>query len=327
MSRSTTFSQAEVVCREMEIPEEADSALLDRFVRERDEAAFETLVLRHGPRVLGICRRWLGHGQDAEDAFQATFVVLVNRAGTIRDAESLDAWLCGVARRVAGRAKLRAGRRRSREGAGVDIHEVPATAESDLGDLRPLLQAEVDRLPEKYRRPIELCYWQGLTSEQAAHRLQCPTGTLKWRLSRAREILRSRLARLGLALVAFLMVRRPALATTSGSASYSGPSSRLAYRLPRASADRLPADLVRRTIELATLARDSPFTFANALTWADVYSSRARRRRLALFGSIVALLAASFVYVLIGFFSVPPKAEALPEPLPVIPTGPYHSCH
>src|SRR4051812_34174174 len=105
--QSTIEASRPLVEREADrsrLRDEADGALLRRFVSDRDEAAFEALVLRHGPGVLRVCRQWLGDGQDAEDAFQATFLILVNRAGAIRQAESLDSWLRGVARRVSGRA-------------------------------------------------------------------------------------------------------------------------------------------------------------------------------------------------------------------------------
>jgi RNA polymerase sigma factor (sigma-70 family) len=185
-----------------------DGTLLDRFISERDALAFETLLRRHGPRVLRVCRQSLREIQDAEDACQATFLVLIDRASAIRESDNVGGWLCGVARRVAARAKMQADRRRSRESA-VDFKVVSADDEPDSVDLRASLRAEVNRLPEKYRRPIELCYWEGLSSEQAALQLECPTGTLKWRLSRAREILRNRLGRIGLALLLLLMGRVP----------------------------------------------------------------------------------------------------------------------
>ena len=232
-----------------------DGVLLDRFLNRRDEAAFEAIVVRHGPRVLRVCRRWLGDGQEADDAFQATFLVLINRAGEFRRAADVGAWLSGVARRVAGRAKLRSDRRRFREGGAVDVSEVAARDGAAPDDLQPILRAEVKRLPEKYRRPIELCYWEGLSSEQAAERLSCPTGTLKWRLSRAREILRGRLARLGVALAALLMMRLPAADAAEpldadAAASNDGRPSGRSRHAP-------PVDLVGRTVRLAVLFMDT----------------------------------------------------------------------
>jgi len=225
----------------------SDADLVNHFLTGRDEA-FAALMRRHGPSVMRICRRWLGEGQEAEDACQATFLVLVNRADEMEQVENLGGWLCGVARRVAGRARMRANRRRAREGAAVDVRGIAGREHPADDDLSPTLRSEVDRLPEKYRRPIELCYWEGLSSEQAAERLQCPTGTLKWRLSRARVILRGRLSRLGMALVAFLMWRIP-----SATVRAANPTS-LAN-------DGLSAEFVRETIALAVLARDTPLSF------------------------------------------------------------------
>ena len=174
-----------------------DRVLLDRFLVARDEAAFEELARRHGPKVMRVCRRRLADHQEAEDACQATFLILATRASRIRRSESLGGWLCGVARRVAARAGRRADRRRAREGKLIDVGEVAGRGGPELDDSLPILRAEVDRLPERYRRPIELCYWEGLSNNQAAERLGCPTGTLKWRLGCARGMLMGRLARAG----------------------------------------------------------------------------------------------------------------------------------
>lgn len=220
---------------------ESDRALLDRFLNDRDEAAFAGLVARHGPKVLGVCRRRLGPGQDAEDAYQATFLLLATRGDAIRTSGDLGGWLCGVARRVAGRARMRADRRRRLEGNSIDLSRVADRREAaPAEDLRPAVRAEIERMPEKYRRPIELCYWDGLTSEQAAAQLRCPTGTLKWRLSRAREDLRGRLGRAGIALVALLL----------------WPIGRVreAYAVEAIAAP--PARLEDATVELASWGRD-----------------------------------------------------------------------
>lgn len=202
---------------DLEAAGEGDRALLDRFLNDRDEAAFERLVARHGPKVMGACRRRLGPGQDAEDAYQATFLLLATRGGSIHSTGDLGGWLCGVARRVAARARMKADRRRRLEGASVDLSRVADRRErGPADDLRPALRAEIERLPEKYRRPIELCYWDGLTSEQAATLLRCPAGTLKWRLAQARQDLRGRLGRAGISLAALLAwVARPRSATAS----------------------------------------------------------------------------------------------------------------
>jgi RNA polymerase sigma factor (sigma-70 family) len=179
--------------------EQADAALLARFVRQGDEAAFEALVHRHGPMVWSVCRRLLTRTEDAEDAFQAAFVVLLRRAGSIRDGSLLGNWLYGVAYRVAVRARARAALRAAREKQGM-LTEPAATATETTTDWRHLLHEEVFRLPEKYRLPIVLCYLNGQTNEEAAATLGWPVGTVKGRLSRARELLRDRLAKRGVCL-------------------------------------------------------------------------------------------------------------------------------
>ncbi len=186
-----------------------DRALLNRFLVEGDEAAFEELARRHGPLVMRVCRRRLADIQEAEDACQVTFLILATRAGQVRRSESLGGWLHGVARRVAARAGRRADRRRAREGNLLDAGKIAGRQGHEFDDSLSVLRAEVDRLPERYRRPIELCYWDGLSNDQAAERLGCPTGTLKWRLSRARVTLRGRLARVGVSPMAVPPVGDP----------------------------------------------------------------------------------------------------------------------
>jgi RNA polymerase sigma factor (sigma-70 family) len=180
--------------------EDTDAALLERFAARREEAAFEALVRRHGPMVLGLCRRLLADVQDAEDAFQATFLVLVRKAGSLRQGKLLAGWLYRVAHRIANRARVVSARRRGRERQGVEMAQArPGGAEGEA-DLGPLLHEEVNRLPEKYRVPVLLCYLQGRTNEQAARELAWPVGTVKGRLTRARALLRGRLVRRGVGL-------------------------------------------------------------------------------------------------------------------------------
>ncbi|MCI0683142.1 MAG: RNA polymerase sigma factor [Gemmataceae bacterium] len=182
-------------------PGVADSELLGRFLRYRDEAAFELLVWRHGPMVLDLCQRVLAHQHDAEDAFQATFLTLAVKAADIDQRQAVGSWLYKVAYRVALRAKARARRR------GALEQPLPAEPSYEPADelawreLRPVIDAEVDRLPEKYRAAFVLCCLQGKTNEEAAAELGCPKGTVLSRLARARERLRGRLslARLGVA--------------------------------------------------------------------------------------------------------------------------------
>src|SRR6266852_5131133 len=180
----------------------ADAHLLDRFVNGRDEAAFEVLVWRHGPMVLSVCRRVLRHEQDAEDAFQATFLTLVRKAHSIGKRQALASWLYKVAFRIALEAKTLAAKRKLRETKNPLAPETEATqAETAAsGDLRAVLDQEVHRLPDKYRTPLILCYFEGKTYEEVARELGCPKGTVSIRLMRARELLRPRLERRGLAL-------------------------------------------------------------------------------------------------------------------------------
>jgi RNA polymerase sigma factor (sigma-70 family) len=183
----------------------SDAQLLEQYALHRNESAFEALLHRHGPLVYGVCRRLLFDRQDAEDAFQATFFVLARKAGSITGRSLLSNWLYGVAFRVAARARKNSLRRRVIERHGVDLTAVASAGSSVDRELAPLLHEEVQRLPDKYRSPVVLCYFEGKTNEQAAGQLQCPVGTVKTRLKKAREMLRTRLARRGVALTAGLL--------------------------------------------------------------------------------------------------------------------------
>jgi len=187
----------------------SDEQLLDRFVNRDDEAAeaaFRTIVARHGPMVLGVCRHILIQHHDAEDAFQATFLVLARKAGSIRDRRVLARWLYEVAYRIAMRAKTNGVRQRTHERQGGEMAATVSGDNHGWSELKPVLHDEVNRLPEKYRVPVILCYLEGKTNEEAAELLKWPVGTVKGRLSRARDLLRSRLTRRGLALSAALLV-------------------------------------------------------------------------------------------------------------------------
>jgi RNA polymerase sigma factor (sigma-70 family) len=184
----------------------SDTELLEHFVARRDEAAFEALVRRHGPMVLGVCRRVLRHPQDAEDAFQATFVVLARKAASIARRELLGNWLYGVAYRTAREARSVAGRRRARERQLTPMIEPRAHDRADEGrELRPLLDRELSRLPERYRAAVVLCDLEGRTRRDAARQLGVPVGTLSGRLTKAHRLLARRLARCGLAVGAGLV--------------------------------------------------------------------------------------------------------------------------
>lgn len=179
---------------------ENDDRLLERFLANRDESAFAALVARHGPMVLGVCRRVLRDEHDVEDAFQATFLVLARNARTIRRSERVGPWLHGVARRVAVRAKVNSARRLARERSGIDVEpsgDASPSRDPERTELRAILDEELNGLPESLRAPLILCYLEGLTHDQAASRLSQPVGTIRSRLSRGRERLRVRLARRG----------------------------------------------------------------------------------------------------------------------------------
>jgi RNA polymerase sigma factor (sigma-70 family) len=208
-----------------------EGQLLDRFVSDRDEVAFGALVARHGPMVLGVCRGVLNDPHDVEDAFQATFLVLVRKASGLRDQDLLGPWLYGVARRVSLRARATLSRRKAKERPGIEGEDVPvATLDSELRELQFLIREEVDRLPSNDRMAVVLCYLEGLTHEEAADRLGWPVGTVKGRLSRARDKLRDRLTRRGVAL----------------------PAAALASTLGRGASASVPLELLRSTTLAAT---------------------------------------------------------------------------
>jgi RNA polymerase sigma factor (sigma-70 family) len=174
-----------------------DRQLLDSFVTGRDFGAFRQLVSSHGPSVLRVCRGVLHDPHEADDAFQATFLVLVRKAPSIQDPDKLGAWLRGVAYRTALRARARGVRRRAAEKclAQRDWTEPPPDELSE--ELRGVIHDELERLPDSYRQPVTLCYLQGLTHLDAARRLGWPIGTVKVRLVRARRLLQERLKRRG----------------------------------------------------------------------------------------------------------------------------------
>jgi RNA polymerase sigma factor (sigma-70 family) len=182
--------------------EQSDSQLLQQFVAQRDEAAFAALLQRHGPLVFRACRQVLREAHDAEDAFQATFLVLARKAASIRTHESLAAWLHRVAINIARAAKISTAQRRAHESEAMAVSQTSFLDEVVRRDMQALLHAEVDCLAEKYRVPIILCYLEGKTHDEAARQLGWPLGTVKGRLARARDLLRTRLARRGAALSA-----------------------------------------------------------------------------------------------------------------------------
>ena len=179
----------------------SEGALLERYVAGGDEAAFAALVARHGPMVLGVCRRVLRDERDVEDAFQATFLVLVRRAAAIRDGERVGRWLHGVAHRVAVRARAHSARRFVHEQSVDEPIEsrkaASARVVAERRELASIVDEEVTRLPSNLRAPVVLCYLEGMSHDEAARRLRWPVGTVRSRMARARDVLRQRLARRG----------------------------------------------------------------------------------------------------------------------------------
>ncbi len=178
----------------------SDGQVLDRFVARREEAVFEVIIHRHGPMVWGVCRRVLRDHHDAEDAFQATFLVLARKAASVKPREKVGNWLYGVAYQTAMKARSTRARRRVREGQVPDMPEPGEVREDLLEGLLALVDQELSRLPDKYRIPIILCELEGKLHREAAEQLGWPIGTVSGRLSRARAMLARRLSRRGVSL-------------------------------------------------------------------------------------------------------------------------------
>jgi RNA polymerase sigma factor (sigma-70 family) len=210
-----------------------DGQLLARFLGRRDGDAFAALVGRHGPMVLGVCRRVLGSLHDAEDAFQATFLVFAKKAGSITTGVSVGGWLYRVAHRTALQARARLARQRARERQVEELPHPAVEAEAGRPDWLPFLDRELSRLPDKYRVPVVLCELEGRPRKDVARQLGIPEGTLSSRLAAARQTLAGRLARHGLAL---------------------GGASLAAVLGAGAASAAVPAALVTSTTEAATLA-------------------------------------------------------------------------
>jgi len=177
-----------------------DGELLTRFIEQRDELSFEALVRRHGPMVLGVCQRVLHNQHDAEDAFQATFLVLVRKAASVVPRNMVGNWLYGVARTTAFRAKAAAVKRRVKERKAMEKPRSEAAQSATWDDMQVVLDQELGRLPDKYRIPIVLCDLENKSIREAARLLGWPQGTLAGRLARGRKMLAARLARRGFAL-------------------------------------------------------------------------------------------------------------------------------
>jgi RNA polymerase sigma factor (sigma-70 family) len=235
----------------------SDRLLLERFVALSDQAAFAALVARHGPMVLGVCQRILRHRQDAEDAFQATFLVLARRARAVSRPDLLGHWLYGVACRTALKARGRPGVRKHEE-LVTDMPDAKP-AERLEPDILAALDEEVNRLSEKYRLPLVLCYLEGKSTQDASQALGCPRGTILSRLARGRDRLRQRLTRRGIVLTGTALAAVLSRASVADSAMPAFPAEAtvtgIASHAAAASQARLLADEVLRSMRQQVLWR------------------------------------------------------------------------
>ncbi len=275
---------------------QTDGQLLDRFLARRDALAFEVLVERHGPMVLAVCRGTLRDRDDLEDAFQATFLVLVRKAGSIRGRDSIGPWLHRVAHRVAVRANVESRRRREQERRAGETCE----ATRDRGpreDLCAALHEEIDRLPDRLRRPLVLCHLEARTHSQAAAELQMGEATVRRRLAGARDLLRSRLGRRGIAPVA--------VALGAESASGAIPASWTSVAVRAAMAATFPGGIV--TPAASALSRRVARTIVVA-----------RVGRYATAAVILTCAVPALVALGARTAEDPPKAERAKAPTPVV---------
>jgi RNA polymerase sigma factor (sigma-70 family) len=276
--------------------------LLEAFLARRDEAAFAALVQRHGPMVLGVCRRLLRNSHDAEDAFQATFLVLARKAAAVVPREGVAGWLYGVARRTALEARAVLARRRRREQQAVTMPEPAAEAEEPR-DWKQVFDEEIRRLPARYRTAVILCELEGRSRKEAARQLRVPEGTLSSRLAEARKMLGRRLALRG--------VEATAVAALAEGLSGQAPA-------------QVPLTLAAATVRGCLLA-GAGRTSAEGLTAAAfALADRVLRRllldRLKVLGGVLVLLAlvGTAAGVSWSVFSTAPPPEDPPPEAPVL---------
>jgi RNA polymerase sigma factor (sigma-70 family) len=237
----------------------SDGQLLERFLRDRDESAFEALVHRYGPMVLGVCRRVLGQTCDAEDAFQVTFLTLVHKGESVVPGELVGNWLYGVAYRTALNARRLTARRGAREIQVDRMPERQVVEPEPMHDLRALLDGELSRLPDVYRIPVVLCDLGGKPRQEVARQLSVPEGTVSSRLARGRELLRKRLTRRGLAL--------------------SGPA--LVVTLTEAASAAVPPTLLRATLQATARVASGQATGAVSTPVANLLRATLQQMRVA----------------------------------------------
>lgn len=269
--------------------EASDKQLLERFVAQRDEVAFECLVRRHGTMVFGVCQRILNQRQDAEDAFQATFLVLVQKASSIRKPELLGNWLYGVACRIARKARGRISRRVVQERTTMPQETKPDSqspgSELEWRDLLSVMDEELQQLPNKYRLPLVMCYLSNMTNEEAAAKLGWPAGSMSYRLAKAREMLQQRMERRQRSLPA-------------------GFFASLAVPLVLPSADLVASTVsLAKALSTATAATALPSTPAIELA-RDAVRSMAGEKRFTAWLSAVAVLLAAIALGIIAYETV-----------------------
>jgi len=266
--------------------ESSDKQLLERFVAHRDNVAFECLVQRHGAMVFGVCQRVLNQRQDAEDAFQATFLVLVQKASTIRKPELLGNWLYGVACRIARKARGRVSRRVIQERNTMAPDNKPdrqdPSTDLEWRDLLSVMDEELQQLPNKYRLPLVMCYLSSMTNEEAAAKLGWPAGSMSYRLAKAREMLQKRMERRHRTLPA-------------------GFFASLAVPLVLPSADLIASTVsLAKTLATATAATALPSTPAIELA-RDAVSSMAGETRFTAWLSVFAALLAAVGIAIVSY--------------------------
>jgi RNA polymerase sigma-70 factor (ECF subfamily) len=276
-----------------------DCELLRRYVSHRDDAAFEVLVRRHGAMVWRVCRNRMPEAHAAEDAFQATFLILIRKAASLGQPDKLANWLYGVADRVARRSRQTLTREQERQRPGLETVAAGSVDHEAASDLEVLLHEELRRLPAKYRSPLILCYLEDRTTEEAAKQLRWPVGTLKVRLMRGRRMLRTRLERRGWPLSA------GALATA----------------LSADAAPAVPAGLVGTTVRAATVfaaGRATGAVSANVLTLTEGVLKTMFVTRLTIGGA--ALITAGLLTAGAGFlaFHTPAEGQTVPPAVAVL---------
>src|SRR5262249_44586286 len=257
-----------------------DAVLLQRFAIQREEGAFTTLVQRHGRMVWGVCRHVLQHEQDAEDAFQATFLVLARRAGSIRRSEAVGSWLHGVAYRVAQKARTRAAKRRACE-RRAEPRVAETEPEPGWRELQTMLDEELQGLPDKYRTPFILCCLEGRSRAEAAAELGWNAGTLSSRIAQARKLLQERLTQRGVML---------SVALTAG-VLWNQPASAALVQTTLQAATRIASGQAARALAAPSVA---------ALLEASAHTVVSMKTRLALAVLLVASLVGAMV-VAVGF--------------------------